>query len=261
MPRSMERRSAGVFSSSAAWAFGRIVITFPDTLNSSRSPLLRTARLRTAGGTTSGVLFLTVTVMDYNTPKGNFLSSVGGLRRVVNRLRPPPCAPVPRQRLINFLASGSPRVPTMEPAGFQPHRHQGCGPGSRGRAIFRPSTNVGFSAAVGPGDVFGVWQPDSSLAHRTAKLRLTRIVTCSYIPKEGWYCSSSEGRLMRSLLLLCAGTTCVISGLLQLRAQSTDSSELRHRLDEKVPTWIRVFNATGVSIAYIEHGKIAWTAY
>jgi len=107
----------------------------------------------------------------------------------------------------------------------------------------------------------GVWQPDSSLAHRTAKLWLTRVVAYSYIPKEGWYGSSSEGRLMRSLLWLCAGTTCVISGLLQLRAQSTDSSELRHRLDEKVPTWIRVFNATGVSIAYIEHGKIAWTAY
>src|ERR1017187_3462035 len=58
------RRCSGVYSLSAAGSFGWMLITPPDTLNSSSWPLLRPARRRTARGTTSGVLFLTVTVME-----------------------------------------------------------------------------------------------------------------------------------------------------------------------------------------------------
>ena len=43
--------------------FGSMVITLPETLNSIFWPLFRPARRRTARGTTSGVLFLTVTVI------------------------------------------------------------------------------------------------------------------------------------------------------------------------------------------------------
>lgn len=62
---SMTRRWSGVYSSSAAGRFGRIVITPPDILNTRSCPLLRPARRRTPGGTTSGVLLLTVTVKDH----------------------------------------------------------------------------------------------------------------------------------------------------------------------------------------------------
>src|SRR5216684_811841 len=69
---SIARRWAGVYSLSAFGTLGRIVITPPDTLISSLSPLLRPARRRTAGGTTSGVLLLTVTVIVDNTAATQF---------------------------------------------------------------------------------------------------------------------------------------------------------------------------------------------
>src|ERR1035437_2736297 len=45
------RRCSGVYSLSAAGSFGWVLITPPDTLNSSSWPLLRPARRRTARGT------------------------------------------------------------------------------------------------------------------------------------------------------------------------------------------------------------------
>src|ERR1700733_4275871 len=70
MPRSIARRSAGVYSSSVAGSLGTIVITPPVALNSSSCPLLKPALRRTAGGTTRGVLllFFTATVMIGSTP-------------------------------------------------------------------------------------------------------------------------------------------------------------------------------------------------
>src|ERR1019366_7200004 len=61
MPRSMAFRCAGVYSSSDFGPFGRMVITLPETLKSSLSPLLRPARRRTEGGTMIGVLLFTMT--------------------------------------------------------------------------------------------------------------------------------------------------------------------------------------------------------
>ena len=62
-PASMIWRCLAVYSSSATGGFGKMLITPPETLNSISWPFLRPACRRTAGGTTSGVLFLTVTVM------------------------------------------------------------------------------------------------------------------------------------------------------------------------------------------------------
>src|SRR5665213_3943200 len=72
MPRSMARHSCGVYRSSEAGSFGRMVMTPPEALISSSWPLLNPARRRTAGGTTSGVLllFLMATVMVGNTVRG-----------------------------------------------------------------------------------------------------------------------------------------------------------------------------------------------
>src|ERR1039457_1111421 len=63
------RHCSGVYSSSPAWGFGWMLMTPPETLNSIFWPLLRPACRRTDGGTTSGVLFFTVTVMVGNTLK------------------------------------------------------------------------------------------------------------------------------------------------------------------------------------------------
>lgn len=38
-------------------------------------------------------------------------------------------------------------------------------------------------------------------------------------------------------------------------------SPVQVRLDQKVPIWLKAFNVTGVAIADIENGKIAWTAF
>jgi CubicO group peptidase (beta-lactamase class C family) len=51
------------------------------------------------------------------------------------------------------------------------------------------------------------------------------------------------------VVLLCTAT----SALAQTPAQL--------RLDQKVPVWLKAFNVTGVGVAYIQDGKIAWTAF
>lgn len=53
------------------------------------------------------------------------------------------------------------------------------------------------------------------------------------------------------LALLCAATSAL--------AQSGTPAQLR--LDQKVPIWLKAFNVTGVAIAYIQDGKVAWTAF
>jgi CubicO group peptidase (beta-lactamase class C family) len=44
-----------------------------------------------------------------------------------------------------------------------------------------------------------------------------------------------------------------------LSAQQKSPAQLL--LDQKIPTYLKAFNVTGVAIAYIENDKIAWTAY
>ena len=51
------------------------------------------------------------------------------------------------------------------------------------------------------------------------------------------------------LTLLCTATL----------ALSQTSAQVR--LDQKVPVWLKAFNVTGVGIAYIQDGKVAWTAF
>lgn len=64
---------------------------------------------------------------------------------------------------------------------------------------------------------------------------------------------------MRILLSLALATLC----LAPLHAQTPPKSpaEMKSFLDKRVPVWLRAYNVTSVSVAYIENNKIAWTAY
>lgn len=59
----MARRPEAEHSSPAPGSLGRMVITPPEALISNSCPLLNPAFLRTAVGTTSGVLLLFLTAM------------------------------------------------------------------------------------------------------------------------------------------------------------------------------------------------------
>lgn len=58
------------------------------------------------------------------------------------------------------------------------------------------------------------------------------------------------------LLVLCA-FTCF--GAASARGQARTPAQTR--LDQKVPVWQKAFNVTAVGIAYIEDGRVAWTAF
>src|SRR5438874_7142076 len=79
----MTRRCAGVYSSSAAGSWGTMLITPPETLNSTFWPFLRPARRRTLRGTTSSDLLDTTTpMMDQALPRSNqFHSTLGASLR------------------------------------------------------------------------------------------------------------------------------------------------------------------------------------
>jgi CubicO group peptidase (beta-lactamase class C family) len=47
----------------------------------------------------------------------------------------------------------------------------------------------------------------------------------------------------------------------QISSPSADNVERKHQLDQKMPAWLKEFNATSASVAYIDGGKIAFTAY
>jgi CubicO group peptidase (beta-lactamase class C family) len=66
-------------------------------------------------------------------------------------------------------------------------------------------------------------------------------------------------RVWLALLLAVGGTT--VSGFAQTNTQAVNQSDPQRRLDERAPIWLKAFNVTGIGIAYIENGKIAWTAY
>src|SRR5260370_17921050 len=83
MPRSIARRCEGVYSSSGVRSFGTIVITPPADFTSSSCPLLKPARRKAAGGTTTGDLFLRATVMKVIPLGGLFAFSVRAHGRAV----------------------------------------------------------------------------------------------------------------------------------------------------------------------------------
>ena len=61
------------------------------------------------------------------------------------------------------------------------------------------------------------------------------------------------------LLLAVGGTT--VSGFAQTNTQPVNQSDAQRRLDERAPIWLKAFNVTGIGIADIENGEIAWTAF
>jgi CubicO group peptidase (beta-lactamase class C family) len=66
---------------------------------------------------------------------------------------------------------------------------------------------------------------------------------------------------MRILVLIALILDGSKAGFPQLPVTKTAETQVRRRLDEKVPVWLKAFNVTGVGIAYIEDEKIAWTAF
>ena len=46
----------------------------------------------------------------------------------------------------------------------------------------------------------------------------------------------------------------------QTNTRQATKTAAEQRLDERVPIWLKAFNVTGTGIAFIEHGRIAWTA-
>src|SRR5947199_4798438 len=86
----MTRRWAGVYSSSAVGSLGTMLITPPDTLNSTFCPLLRPARRRTLRGTTRSDLVDTTTpMMDKALPRSHQFHSTPGasIRQTLRELR------------------------------------------------------------------------------------------------------------------------------------------------------------------------------
>jgi hypothetical protein len=66
-------------------------------------------------------------------------------------------------------------------------------------------------------------------------------------------------RVWLVLFLAVAGTS--ICDFAQTNTQAANQSDAQRRLDERAPTWLKAFHVTGVGIAYIENGKIAWTSF
>ena len=66
---------------------------------------------------------------------------------------------------------------------------------------------------------------------------------------------------MRLFLAFIITFTFVTGGFAQTASQTATRSGLRDRLDQKVPTWRKAYGVTSVAIAYIENGKLAWTAF
>jgi CubicO group peptidase (beta-lactamase class C family) len=60
-----------------------------------------------------------------------------------------------------------------------------------------------------------------------------------------------------------ACSTLLISALLSAQnpSQSAANVERKRQLDQQVPAWLKEFNITSASVAYVDGGKIAFTAY
>jgi CubicO group peptidase (beta-lactamase class C family) len=66
---------------------------------------------------------------------------------------------------------------------------------------------------------------------------------------------------MRLLALSCAALFYSASVCSQNSAPAPASSGLKQQLDQQVPIWLTEFKVTSVAVAYVESGKIAWSAY
>jgi CubicO group peptidase (beta-lactamase class C family) len=53
----------------------------------------------------------------------------------------------------------------------------------------------------------------------------------------------------------------VVFAVPMFHAQTQLHSPAQRRLDQRMPVWLNAFNVTGVGIAWIENGRVSWTAY
>src|SRR6266436_5399340 len=66
---------------------------------------------------------------------------------------------------------------------------------------------------------------------------------------------------MRLAVFMCAAILISARLSAQNSYQSAAIVERKHQLDQQVPAWLKEFNVTSASIAYLDGGKIALTAY
>jgi len=85
---------------------------------------------------------------------------------------------------------------------------------------------------------------------------LDRVFPLRNIPRDKLYSFVNVIGLTTLVLLLC-----LPSGAIPATARPASTSPAQRRLDERVPVWLQAFNVTGVGIAYIQNGRVAWTAF
>jgi|KBSMisStandDraft_5_1062788.scaffolds.fasta_scaffold04498_7 CubicO group peptidase (beta-lactamase class C family) len=66
---------------------------------------------------------------------------------------------------------------------------------------------------------------------------------------------------MRFLVLTCAALFSSALLAAQTSSSPAPAAELKRQLDQHAPAWLQEFHVTSASVAYIDDGKIAWTAY
>ncbi len=64
-------------------------------------------------------------------------------------------------------------------------------------------------------------------------------------------------RFWLSVLITILG---ISTGVAQAPSQGMSSSELQRQLDQKIPGWLKQYDVPSVAVAYIDNGKLAWTA-
>jgi CubicO group peptidase (beta-lactamase class C family) len=64
---------------------------------------------------------------------------------------------------------------------------------------------------------------------------------------------------MRLLLPVCFATACAVASFGQASPVHSSQRSLRESLDQKIPLWLKASDVPSIAVAYIDHGKIAWT--
>lgn len=102
-------------------------------------------------------------------------------------------------------------------------------------------------------------QDDLCCPSRNGKSETEEVI---HSPLIGGSLQLDSTRLNKSLpfVLLMALALLVSSGG-TVFAQPVAKSPAQRHLDERMPAWLKAFDVTGVGIAYIEDGKLAWTAF
>jgi CubicO group peptidase (beta-lactamase class C family) len=74
--------------------------------------------------------------------------------------------------------------------------------------------------------------------------------------------------LLREISAATSAKTCAHLTIVSLPCLAQDAqpkpqpkTAVQRKLDDRVPGWLKDFNVTGVAIAWIEKGQIAWTAF